>query len=228
MFIALLTLSMYSGSVYSVSEVQSHQDIIARATQFAADTHAGAEKVEISIPPLDQRLVLPHCTEELEVFRPRGSTLQGLTTIGVRCANQKPWTIRIRAEIKVFDYIAVLATSVRRGDEITPDNVMLELTDRSTLRGDSISDYDSLIGYRFKRRYPAFRPLNRTMLDMPRLIQKGQKVAIVTENSSIRVRMKGVALTDGAKGNLIQVRNLSSGRVIEGIVDAQGVVKVQL
>lgn len=224
----LIALFMYSGSVYPVNDVQSHEDIIALATQFAADTHSGAEKVEISIPPLDQRLVLPQCTEELEVFQPRGSTLQGLTTIGVRCANHKPWTIRIRAEIKVFDYIAVLATTVRRGDEITPENVMLELTDRSTLRGDSMTDFESLIGYRFKRRYPAFRALNRSMLDMPRLIQKGQKVAIITENSSIRVRMKGVALTDGARGNLIQVRNLSSGRVIEGIVDGQGVVKVQL
>jgi len=226
--VQLYPSNVRSNNVRSNVVHQSHEKIIEAATNFALQAHAQAEKVEISIPPLDQRLLLPACTLPLEVFQPRGSALQGLTTIGIQCTDVKPWKIRVRADIKVYDFIAVLSRSVRRGEEITEDNIHLELTDLSTLRRDSLTEIASLIGYRFKRRYSASRPLDHSMLDEPRLIEKGQNVLIVTENTNIKVRMKGVALADGEKGGLIRVRNLSSGRIVQGYVAESGIVNVRM
>jgi len=230
-FLALLCSSiaqLYPINVRSSVAHQSHEKIVEAAKIFALRAHAQAEKVEITIPPLDQRLILPACTEPLDVFQPRGSTLQGLTTIGIQCTDLKPWKIRVRAEIRVYDYIAVLSTGVRRGEEISEENIHLELTDLSTLRRDSLTEFTQLLGYRFKRRYSALRPLDHTMLDAPRLIQKGQNVMIVNQNAQIKVRMKGVALADGEKGGLVRVRNLSSGRIVQGYVAETGVVNVRM
>lgn len=66
------------------------------------------------------------------------------------------------------------------------------------------------------------------MLEAPRLVRKGDLVTLLAEIAGVNVRMTGKALADGAAGTSIQVSNLSSQRVIEGTVIAEGVVKVRM
>ncbi len=49
---------------------------------------------------------------------------------------------------------------------------------------------------------------------------------IVASQGSLQVRMKGKALDNGARGDRIRVRNLSSGRQISGEMIASGVIQV--
>ena len=40
--------------------------------------------------------------------------------------------------------------------------------------------------------------------------------------------MSGMALSDGSLGQKVRVKNLSSKRIVEGVVDGPGVVKVTM
>lgn len=217
----LLTLQ----SAANTSE-QSHQSIIDAVTDFAVDTHANSEKIEVSVSSLDKRLKLSECDINLRLFWPPGAVKTGQSSIGVECQDSQPWKIYVRTSIKLFDYVAVLRSAVNAGDLVSRENVSIELVDLSGLRGDSIRDFTPLLDHRFKRRLSSGRPLTIGMLAPPRLVHKGDDVVIVMSTDQLNVRMKGVAMEDGGKGSTVQIRNLSSQRIIQGQVAEKGVVRV--
>ena len=59
------------------------------------------------------------------------------------------------------------------------------------------------------------------------LIRNGEVVQLVSTSSQVKVAARGKALSDGAAGHTVRVRNLSSGRVVEGRVIGLGKVAVQ-
>jgi len=65
-----------------------------------------------------------------------------------------------------------------------------------------------------------------TMLKAQRLIERGQRVTVLAGGNGLEVRMPAEALSHGAKGERIRVRNLSSHRIIEGVVAGAGLVRV--
>ena len=70
--------------------------------------------------------------------------------------------------------------------------------------------------------------LTTVMLKPAILIKRGEKVIIRAESSSIQVKMEGQAMQEGAKGAMIEVKNLSSKQVIEAEVVSPGVVRVRM
>ena len=62
-------------------------------------------QVEITLAPLDARVNLPACAA-LEPSLSPGSRASGNTTVTVRCAAPSPWTVYVRATVKVIsDYV---------------------------------------------------------------------------------------------------------------------------
>jgi flagella basal body P-ring formation protein FlgA len=98
--------------------------------------------------------------------------------------------------------------------------------DIAQLNSGYFSAVDELIGMELTRSLQGGMVLNPAMLQRPRLIARGDRVSIEVRSSQLQVRMAGQALADGAAGERIQVRNLSSKRVVEGEVVAPGVVHV--
>jgi flagella basal body P-ring formation protein FlgA len=83
-----------------------------------------------------------------------------------------------------------------------------------------------VLGMYAKRPIPEGKALSIHMLQAPHLVRRGQEVILLAKTAGLEVRMKGKALADGAKGDLIQVRNTKSRRIVEGVVTNQGVVRV--
>lgn len=60
------------------------------------------------------------------------------------------------------------------------------------------------------------------------LIHRGQQVTLIAGSGGFQVRMSAVAPSDGRLADRIRVQNLSSQRVVEGIVRSDNVVEVPL
>ena len=58
------------------------------------------------------------------------------------------------------------------------------------------------------------------------LVRRGDRIALAWNKNGIKVSMRGQAMKDGAAGERVMVKNLSSKRVIEGIVRDSGTVVV--
>lgn len=70
--------------------------------------------------------------------------------------------------------------------------------------------------------------INSKNLRPQKIIQRGELIMLVATAGQMEVRMSGTALSDGSLGQRVRVKNLSSKRVVEGVVDGPGTVKVTM
>ena len=211
---------------YADRKLQDHASINEIATNFILDYHQDVSKIDVSVNRLDERLKLSECMQELNVYWPPGAVMHGRTSVGIECQDEAGWRVFLRARIDIYDHVAVLSKPVLANEVVSADNLKLVLQKKSGAGIVHISDVESVTGYQYKRSYSSGRPLTQSMLAAPQLVKKGNMVSIVYGTDGISVRMKGVALSNGKKGAVIPVRNVSSERVVHAEVISKGRVKV--
>ncbi len=183
---------------------------------------------EIHLGRLDSRLRLGFCEAELQAFVPAGSRLQGKLTVGVQCPGEKPWTVYIPANIRVFGDVLTTSRPISRGDTITRADIIARRQEISTLSHGYYRQSGEVIGKLAVRSLPAGTPLTPRMLKARLLVHRGDDVTILANTGFLQVRSKGKALQNAALGERITVRNTRSKRVIEGIAIKAGTVQVHM
>jgi flagellar basal body P-ring formation protein FlgA len=58
------------------------------------------------------------------------------------------------------------------------------------------------------------------------LIHQGQQVTLIATVGGLQVRATGKALANGSAGARLRVQNLSSLKVVEGVVENEDVIRV--
>ncbi len=79
-----------------------------------------------------------------------------------------------------------------------------------------------------RRALPAGSPLTMDVLDRDVLVQRGQQVTLVAATGGIEIRAQGKALGDGGAQDRIRVQNVNSLKIVEGVVENAGTVRVDL
>jgi flagella basal body P-ring formation protein FlgA len=223
--ILALTL-VFLATAHAEQDSQSHESIAEAVKAYIAQNINLQGEYEVSLVPLDSRLSLPQCAEPLEVFTTNAIIKAGRTTIGVRCNVEKKWSIFTSAVIKTYQMVAVLAQPVQRGEMITRRHLAIEKRDVSNLREDFVTQIEQAENKQATRQLNTGTILSLSHLVEPKLIKRGDKVVISTTKSDFSIRMSGVAMMDGTKGQLITVKNQNSGRIINATVVEPGLVSV--
>ncbi len=121
--------------------------------------------------------------------------------------------------------VPVLTRQFNHGDVIeASDIVMREIPERQ-LRKDTITNASSILGKSPLRMISADRPMRGNEIAEPVLIKKGDAVEMTFTAPSVHIRDQGEALEDGAKGALIRVKNMKTGRAVTARVEAKGHVE---
>lgn len=182
----------------------------------------------IHLDPPDERLRLVECGENLTLSNPPQGIAPGRIAVRVSCAGVQPWNIYMTGRIQALRQVLVTTRPMGRGEVIGQPDIMLIEQELDKLRRGYFTEPADVIGMVVKRPIPVNRVVETRAIAMPRLIRRGEAVQIVAENDSVRVQMEGVALSDGALGDRIQVRNRRSGRVVSAVVHGTGQVNVPL
>jgi flagellar basal body P-ring formation protein FlgA len=212
---------------HAEQKFQPHESIYELVRETISQNISPSAEYEISLLPLDSQLKLPKCTEALEAFTTSASMNAGRTAIGVRCNAEKKWSIFISAVIKIYETVAVLSQSVQRGEIITPEHLTLEKRDVSKLRGDFIAEIDRIENKQAARYMPAGVILGQKSFTESKLVKRGEKIIISASQPGFNIRMNGIAMMDGTKGQLIRIKNENSGRIINATVVEFGLVSVK-
>jgi flagella basal body P-ring formation protein FlgA len=69
-------------------------------------------------------------------------------------------------------------------------------------------------------------PIPMNAVDDPKLVTRGTQAAILFEEGGLSIVGVGVPLQSGALGETIQVKNVDSGRIITGRVQADGRIRI--
>lgn len=178
----------------------------------------------VSIGNIDARLTLPACGTPLEAFLPSGAKVQGKTTIGVRCQTPRPWTLYVPAKVASFSQVLTTNAPLRRGHLISAEDLSLQTRDSSLLNHAYLSDPDDVIGKALKKNLARNALLTNAVLDEPHIISKDQQVDLQAGSPGLQVSVAAIALSGGAVGEKIRVKNLSSSKIVEGTILASGAV----
>jgi len=184
--------------------------------------------VYVKADALDSRLRLAACMQPLEVFLPSGANLGSRVTVGVRCTQGTQWTVYLPLNIESEAPTLLLNKALARSAAVTAQDVTSQVLRVPGLGSNSIRTIGELAGQRLKRDLPAGTVLSPSMLQPETLIKRGQQVTVVAMVGGIEVRTQAVALADGVASSRIRVKNLNSAKVIEGLVDTNSVVRVEL
>ncbi|WP_184682508.1 flagellar basal body P-ring formation chaperone FlgA [Pseudomonas fluvialis] len=182
----------------------------------------------IEIKRLDPRLRLAACDTPLSIRLESPSEPIGRISLRVRCDSTMQWTVFVPAQVKLYRQIVVASRPVKRQTLLDAADVHLAERDVGTLNAGYLTELTQAIGNKSTRPLLADQALTPNMVEMADVVSKGDQVVISASTHSMSVKMPGEALSDGAPGEQIRVRNLSSQRVIKARVTGPGQVEVNM
>jgi flagella basal body P-ring formation protein FlgA len=232
LLLLLLTLLLPSlrqtASAADTPGFQSHDSILSLARSFMKDyvRDINGEAAEIQVGRLDARLRLHACDQDLEAFLPNGGRTTGNTTVGIRCPGTKPWSLYVPVTVNVYKNVVVTAESLPRNTLLNHSHLKVARRNLAKLPQGYFMDPNRLVGMKLKRNLGAGLPFTPNMVKAQTVIKRGQQVLLISQARGISVRMQGKAMDNGAAGDLIRVKNLSSKRIVEGTVGTGGEVLI--
>ena len=226
----LISLSLLAPTAGFTQErdFESHGDIIAAAKDLIEHALSSDVEAEINIAPLDIRLNLNKCDQALDAFIPAGSDLIGRTTVGVRCTGRKPWKIFVAASISIYSDVVVAVDYITRGTNIQADQVKTVKKETSLISRGYYSTPDQVVGKVAKYIINKDGIIYPSSVAKPKLVMRGKEVVILARSGEIVVKMRGKAISDGSLGDLVQIRNSRSHRIVQGEVIDSNLVQVTM
>jgi flagellar basal body P-ring formation protein FlgA len=182
-------------------------------------------KIGISVRPTFPR-GLAACTT-LEPFMPTGARLWGRTTVGVRCAGAKPWTLYLQAQISIEATYFLAARQIEPGSVVTAQDLLARNGDLSNLPRAVITDPSQAVGSTALSRISAGMPLRQDLLKSASAVTIGQTVRVVAQGQGFAISSEGSAMNNASPGQQVRVK-MAGGQVISGIVKDGATVQVQM
>jgi flagella basal body P-ring formation protein FlgA len=156
---------------------------------------------------------------------PPGSRPWGNTTVMVQCMAPSPWTIYVRATVKVVADYLVTTRPLRQGQVIAASDLTSRKGDLTQLPPGIVTDWNQAIGRTLGSSLPFGSPLRQDMLRAQTAVIQNQTVKLVSSGRGFSVSAEGKALTHATEGQPVKVRS-ASGTVVSGIARAGAIVEV--
>lgn len=219
-------LAALTACVAAAAGVQPIQDIaVAASNESLRMVAGGAAAVQVSEVRVDRRLRLPLCSQPLVTRAAPGSRAGGRLTVEVGCPAPR-WRVFVPVTLAVNAPVAVAARPLPARTTLAPGDLQLAERDVHQLPGGYFARLEDAYGMELTRALGAGEPLQPRGARAGSLVRRGQEVTLLAQGEGIAVRMKGEALGSGGLNQRVRVRNLSSGREVEGVVRSPDVVEV--
>ncbi|SCY06573.1 flagella basal body P-ring formation protein FlgA [Nitrosospira sp. Nl5] len=223
--IALFSGPAFASALATANGKQDPRLIQEAVTNFLHTQSAGLPgQAEITLGEIDGRLNLPSCAA-LEPTLPPGSRAWGNTTVMVRCAVPHPWTVYVRASVKVVADYVVSARPLVQGQVLTAADLAARRGDLTQLPPGIVTDPREAVGRAMAGSIPFGSPLRQDMLRTRAAVIQNQNVKLVSSGRGFSISAEGKALANAAEGQTVQVRSVS-GLVVSGTARAGAIVEV--
>jgi len=177
------------------------------------------KNIEVRVMPF-QPVSLPSGTVGYRILKPTKGITPGLQSLLVAAEvnGKEAARLWIKAEIRVFDEVLVTSYPLAHHEIVSADKVRLEWRDISSIAARPFSRMKEVAGLEAARAIEVNEVLTQRSLDRPTLMRRGSAIVLVYESGSLRVETPGVAEEGGKAGDLIQVKNPDSGKLLRGLV----------
>lgn len=168
---------------------------------------------------------LPACAAALQV-RAVGAAASLLERqrLRLRCPGEGGWVLELDSQANVSLPAAHAAGLIERGRTLAAADLSFERINVAKAQRGYYNQPAEVIGQAAKRRLRAGQLITPALLTAPLAVRRGEAVKIIASRDGIEASTGGEALSDGQAGEVIRVRNVRSGKVIDAKVLESGVV----
>ncbi|KUJ76089.1 flagellar biosynthesis protein FlgA [Thiomicrospira sp. XS5] len=177
------------------------------------------------IRKFSDRLRLPRCQEPLELEDKAPQKTFGRMTFKLQCPDPE-WKIFVTATVEGDLPVVISTKGILKQAVIQPGDVKQVFMPYQKVRRGALINVDRAVGMRAKRAIPPNTILKVRQLQPPYMVFEDNNVTIITRVGNIKVKSLGIALKNGVKNQQIPVRNLSSQKIVKGIVIAPNTVVI--
>ena len=181
-----------------------------------------------SKPIIKENRVFKKCGHELNI-RP---LFNNFKTVIVSCNKPLKWQITIRTNAdstpkihskkkinKISNSIKliILRNNLKKGEVIQKHDLKFDYKTNSVGTG-FFESFDELVGRKINQNLSKGQVIKIRHLEENFMVSEGQSIIIFSDLYGINVRMQGNALENGHFNELIKVKNISSGKIVQGRV----------
>jgi flagella basal body P-ring formation protein FlgA len=133
------------------------------------------------------------------------------------------WT---RVRVKVARTMVVTSQEIAAGTQVLPEQLRLEQRDGGLETGQFASVLEQVSGKVTRKHLPPGAPVLLTSLEAPKEVKNGAMVRVEVRDGAARLEFDGRAETGGRTGEMVTVRNPSSGKAFQARVTGEATVLV--
>ena len=196
-----------------------------------------------SQPVINKNRVFSGCLSDHVVISKRDMSWK---TVKVTCQTNKFWKYTFRTKVagsneivepdkpyglskdtmaKNTQAVFVLKHHKKKGDKVQKSDLILS-QEKKILSTDAFDELDKVLGKRLRRSLRKGAILKKNHLSPAWLVYKNQKIIIEHKIGEIYVKMIGLALSNGANGDRILAKNISSNKTVEGFVNGEKKISI--
>ena len=182
------------------------------------------DNLRIVVREIDERISIPYCDAPFNFKTNNDPSMQANVSVKVSCNNTN-WYLFVHANVSLVQKVVVANDSLSPGTLLNKRNLKVIEVDKNRLRGSTFANIDEVIGARIKRRIRVGNIIDDRMLCF---ICKGDRVTIAAISSGLSIKVYGVAEEDGVLGDTIQVRNISSDKLVFAVIASTSQVEINI
>lgn len=195
------------------------EDEVARAARrhlLEAAEAAGLAEPAVTLEVAGARRQAPACAQPLRI-EPLDTRHASRLRFAAVCPGHDDARAEFVVRAELTAHVAVATAAVAAGRPIAAQDVALERRPLGAATAPT-SDLDAVVGLSSRRALRAGQVIDTPALAAPVLVRRGAAVRIVARNGQVLVTAAGEALAAGRQGELIEVRNSATGKVIQARV----------
>jgi flagella basal body P-ring formation protein FlgA len=184
------------------------------------------ENLELRVLPF-QPVLLPAGVARLRVAQStRGGAGVQSFLIVAHVGEKEEARFWVKAEVRAYDQVVVAARPLGRQETLSAKDLRLERREITARTAQIFTRLDDVVGKQSTRSIPSDDVITANAIERPTLLKRGSPITLVFDSGGLRVETQGVAEEGGKMGDLIQVKNSTSGKMLRGVVLDERNVKV--
>jgi flagellar basal body P-ring formation protein FlgA len=225
LFIVVLWVFVSLGLVTEASSKAGALSVEKQLTDLIKDTYKASNDVLIKVERLPIQLREGAKVQGIDIVKLPEFGGAGLALIEYKTGSrvQSSYVAFRTYEKKQLFYVK---RNMRKGERIEQADTYM----KETYVGEKAYAYpecaDDLRGKVFRRDIAAGSLITNSLLEEPQSVKRGQTVTILAQNKRLTVQVPGTAAQGGRRGDVIRVKNLSSGTELQGRIIDSGTVAV--
>jgi len=215
----LLTLSVLLLSPVASAASPIEEQIAEAIEEEVREIVSHPDVAEISVTNLrpSDKTLLRRAKKLLSVVLPPGQTGTRRVTAQVQVipsGQRKVAFLWVVAQVDVRIPSVVAARAIARGTLITEEDLAIEMLSDPR----SVMETGLVVGRITRRNFREGEVIRQSMIELPRVIKRGDDVTASISGSGYSINTSGNALDHGAMGELISVRIFATGKVVNARV----------